>query len=100
VRRRGAPALRLRGPRYWTEIALSVGVASNSSFDGQVGQVTPSAAGAFGSPLRAKAARLSIIAFESARRPGRLAVELAMFENSDGPKVPKMNGRSNAWAAP
>src|ERR1700758_4067430 len=83
-----------------TEIAFAVGVASKISFDGQVGQVTPSACGAFGSPLRANAPRLAIIARESARRPGWLAVELAMFENSDGPKLPKMKARSNACAAP
>jgi hypothetical protein len=28
-----------------------------------------------------------------------LAVELAMFENSDGPKLPNRNGRSKACAA-
>ena len=81
-------------------MALSVRVASKISLAGQIGHVTPSAAGAFGSPLRANAATLSIIARDNARRPGRLAVELATFENNEGPKVPKMNGRSNAWAAP
>ena len=43
-------------------MALSVRVASKISLAGQIGHVTPSAAGAFGSPLRANAARLSIIA--------------------------------------
>ena len=86
--------------RYCTERALSVGVASKIGVDGHIGQVSPSALGAFGSPRRAKAARLAIIACDSARRPGRLAVELAMLENSDGPKVPKTNDRSKACAAP
>ena len=51
-----------------------VGVASKISFDGHVGQVTPSASGAFGSPRRAKAPRLFIIASrqrQTARPVGR-----------------------------
>src|SRR6476619_7668636 len=87
-------------PAHSTEMSFAVWVASKISFEGHAGQVTPRAWGAFGSPLRAKAPMLSIIACDSASRPGRLAVEFATFENSDGPKVPKMNGRSNACAAP
>jgi hypothetical protein len=45
---------------------LAVGVASKISFDGHAGQVTPSASGTFGSPLRAKAPRLAIIACRGA----------------------------------
>jgi len=85
---------------HCTEIVLAVAVASKISLDGQIGQVVPNAAGAFGSPCRANAARLCIIACDRASRPGRLAVEFAIFENSDGPKLPNKNGRSNACAAP
>ena len=81
-------------------MALEVGVASKRRVDGHVGQVTPRAAGAFGSPRFVNAPRLFIIASDSSRRPGPLTVEFATFENSDGPKLPKTNGRSNAWAAP
>src|ERR1039458_2650748 len=89
----------LRGAGQCTEIALSVKVASNQSFAGQTGQVTPSVV-LFGSPDRASAQRLVIIAFDSARRPGLLAVLFWAFENTFGPKLPKRNSRSNAWAAP
>src|SRR5262245_700661 len=83
-----------------TVITLLVGVVSKCSVAGHTGQWTSSAADSFGSPCRAKAPRLRIIALASASRPGRFAVELTTFENSEGPKVPKMNGRSNACAAP
>jgi hypothetical protein len=76
-----------------------VGPASKTSLAGQVGQVAPSAA-LLGSPLRANAPMVAIMAAESASRPGLLAVLLAALENSEGPKLPKMKGRSNAWAAP
>ena len=66
---------------------------------GQVSQVAPSA-GVLGSPVRAKAPRLAIMAADSASRPGALAVLLAAFANSDGPKLPNRNGRSKACAAP
>src|SRR5689334_4652244 len=92
----------LRGadpPVHCTEIALAVGVASNTSVDGQTGHVTPRLA-LFGSPLRANAPMLRIIVSDSASRPGRFAVVYEMFAYSEGPKLPNANGRSNACAAP
>src|ERR1700690_2569374 len=89
----------LRGAGQFTVIALSVKLASNQSFAGQTGQVTPSAA-LFGSPDRANAPRLPIITLDSARRPGLFAVLFIAFENTFGPKLPKRNWRSNACAAP
>ena len=80
-------------------IAVSAGMASNSNCAGHCDQVTPRFASAFGSPRRANTPRLTIIACDSASRPRSLAVELAMFENSDGPKLPNRNGRSKACAA-
>src|ERR1035437_8223736 len=82
-----------------TDIALSVNVASNTSFLGQVGQVTPSA-GSLGSPFFANAPMLFIIAFDKARRPALLAVPPITLPNSEGPKLPNTKGRSKAWAAP
>ena len=76
-----------------------VGVASKTTLAGQGCHVTPSC-DVFGSPLRANALIAAVMAADSASRPGRFAVLLAAFENSDGPKLPKMNGRSNACAAP
>ena len=46
----GDGAVERRRRLHCTEIALAVGVASNTSVDGQIGHVVPSAAGAFGSP--------------------------------------------------
>jgi len=43
---------------------------------------------------------LPIIADDSSRRPGRLAVLLVTLANSEGPKLPNTKGRSNACAAP
>src|SRR5215471_9734844 len=68
-----------------TVITLLVGVASKCSVAGHTGQWTSSPADSFGSPCRAKAPRLRIIALASASRPGRFAVELTTFENSEGP---------------
>src|SRR6185295_18317093 len=84
---------------YCTTITFAAGVASKISFDGQVGQVTPSS-GVFGSPSYAKAPMLFIIALERSSRPGWFAVVLAKFESSDGPKLPNWNGRSKPCAAP
>ena len=80
-------------------MTLAVTVASKTSVAGHAGQVAPSAAW-FGSPFLANAPRLFIIASDKSRRPGRLAAVFVTLENSDGPKLPKTNGRSNAWAAP
>src|SRR5215470_2196602 len=84
---------------HWTEMAFVAGVASSSNMEGQVGHVTPSA-GLFGSPVRAKAPMLRIMASDSARRPARLARVYEMLAYSEGPKLPKANGKSNACAAP
>jgi hypothetical protein len=59
-------------------MAFAVGVASKSSIDGHVGHVTPSA-GVFGSPVRAKAPMLRIIASASANRPDSLPRVYEMF---------------------
>jgi len=85
--------------RYSTLMILCVGVASNFSIAGHRGHVTPSV-GVFGSPVRANAPRLCIIASDSSSRPGRLAVENSTFAKRDGPKLPNKNARSNACAAP
>jgi hypothetical protein len=47
-------------------------VASNNSIDGHVGHVTTPSAALWGSPVRAKAPMLRIIASDSASRPGSL----------------------------
>ena len=78
---------------------LAVAEASNSSTRGQLGQAVPSAA-SLGSPLRANAASAPIIAPESASRPPWLASVTITFAYSDGPKLPRMKGTSNACAAP
>src|SRR5262245_52564814 len=93
----GSSGMRSAGHR--TETAFAVGVASKSSIDGHVGHVTPSS-GLFGSPVRAKAPMLRIMASDSARRPAWLARVYEMLAYSDGPKLPKANGKSNACAAP
>jgi hypothetical protein len=84
---------------YCVNICFCVGVASKISFFGHGCQFTPSDA-LFGSPFFAKAAIDCIIASDSCCRPAWLTVLLITSENSDGSKLPKMKGRSNACAAP
>lgn len=49
---------------------------------------------------RAKLEIVCIIAFESSTRPGRFAVLNQTVTNSDGPKLPKMKGKSTTCTAP
>ena len=83
-----------------TEIAFAVGVASKSSVDGHVGQVDAERRRCSGRRCARTRRCCASSRRDSASRPGRLAVVLEMFENSDGPKLPNTNGRSKACAAP
>src|SRR5690606_18801626 len=84
-------------PHGTVEIRASVSVASNRSWAGHGSHVAPSA-GWLGLPVRAKAPRVFIMCPESASRRGRLPLLLLALANTDGPKLPKRNGRSKAWA--
>src|SRR5512141_593863 len=82
-RQRHAAGARPGNP-YCTVICLSVRLASKCSTAGHTGQLTPSDA-LFGSPVRANAPMLSIIAFDRARRPALFAVLFCALENTFGP---------------
>ena len=86
------------GHVYCTEIALVVSVASKISFCGHVGHVVPSVA-LFGSLFFANEPMLFIMASDKSRRPALLTVVFIVFAISEGPKLPKTNGRSNRCAA-
>ena len=95
----GRSGRRRRRRRYWTVIDLGrqAGVEEQLGGPGRPGDAERAL---FGSLLLANAPMLFIIASDSASRPAWFAVPVMMLPNSDGPKVPKMNGRSNTWAAP
>jgi len=101
---------------YCTEIALAVGVASNNSFAGHTGHVTPRL-GLFGSPLRANApncclagwagrnflylADLSkILAKPAGKRVGTVWLPMGKTPSSDSMRVPSQRFASSSRMTP
>lgn len=71
---------------------FAVRVASKTRTFGQAGQLTPSAA-LFGSPVRANAATLLIIAAERSGRPGLLAVLSATVREERRSEIAEHEGQ-------